>query len=115
MKRFMIDAVEATMTRTRKKKKPYNATPGARPRHRPVAFAGPLGKLVEAFGTSDALAKALASSPRTLRRWAQGKGKPSMAAGKLLVMIGRKHGVTEEELRPILEGRGSIYPETFTL
>jgi DNA-binding transcriptional regulator YdaS (Cro superfamily) len=103
------------MTRTRKKKKPYNITPGARPRHRPVAFKGPLGRLVEAYKTSDALSKALASSPRTLRRWAQGKGRPSLAAGKLLVMIARKHGITEEELRPILEGRGSVDPETFVL
>jgi len=81
--------------------------------HRPIEFGGPLGDLVKVYKTAEALAEAIGTSPRSLRRWAQGKGLPSLPAGKMLVMIAAQNGITEEQMRPVLEGRGSVYPAKF--
>jgi hypothetical protein len=86
-----------------------------RPNHRPIEFGGPLGDLVEIYGTCEALAEAIGTSARSIRRWATGNGFPSLPAGKMLVIIAAKHGITAEQLRPILEGRGSVYPADFKL
>lgn len=78
--------------------------PGGRPR----AFRGALGYLADKLGGEEPLAEELGSSPRSVRRWAMGQGKPNKASAKLLQKLAEKHGLTPREIQPILDGRGSI-------
>lgn len=88
--------------------------PGGRPAHRPIEFGGPLARLVEHFHTATFLAKALKVSRRTIHLWAHGT-PPGRLAGTRLVVVALQAGLTEEDIRPILEGRGSFDPETWDL
>lgn len=101
-----------------RKRRDYSAcwrdVKGDRPHHRPIEYGGPLARLVAHFKTAKFLAKALGVSRRTIHFWAHGT-PPTRRTGTRLVLVALAAGMTEDEIRPILEGRGSIDVESWNL
>lgn len=70
---------------------------GAPPRGRPVTLPSPWKELAETMGGVQAVADALASSPRTVRQWAHGERTPRGPSRVLVDRLFRRHKIQVPE------------------